>query len=250
MGGGTYAVNLNTGRALAWVSDHAALAKKLAQAKARIAHLEAHTADLAALLGGEHARLVREIQDEVLTARIRELETENADIRDKSTQLLEQASARFTELSARYRELEARFIEAIEAEQAKTGANVEAEIAALRDENYAFRVELEARNRVFKNRAGGGLTTAQFRMLQQCCHPDNSASKETREKAIRLVNQLRYVLCNEAELPSMDPRKYSTWARQLWRQRQQEIKEVKKHARRRRTQPKASPKPPRNLPKG
>ena len=103
--------------------------------------------------------------------------------------------------------------------QAKAGADAahwEAEIAALRDENYTLRVELEAQNNVIKTRNGGGLSNAEYRILQQCCHPDNSASKETRERGFRLINQLRYVLCNEAELPSMDERKYSTWARQMW----------------------------------
>jgi hypothetical protein len=185
-----------------------------------------------------------------LTRHIRDLEAENAEIRDKSAQLLEQAAARLQQAMANFRELEARFVEAVEAEQAKTGANAEAEIAALRDENYKFRVELEARNHVIKTRNGGGLTKAQFRMLQQCCHPDNSASKETREKAVRLINQLGYVLCNEAELPSMDPKKFSTWARQLWVRRQEGIKEAKKHAKRRRGQPKTSPKPSRSLPQG
>ena len=82
---------------------------------------------------------------------------------------LEQAKARSAELEAGQG-------------QAKAGVDATrwaAEIAALRDENYKFRVELEARNHVIKTRNGGGLTKAQFRMLQQCCHPDNSASKET-----------------------------------------------------------------------
>jgi hypothetical protein len=160
-------------------------------------------------------------------------------------QELAQAKVQLAQARARISELEAR------GEQPEAGADAahrEAEIAALKDENYKFRVELEARNYVIKTRNGGGLTRAQFRMLQQCCHPDNSASKETREKAIRLINQLGYVLCNEAELPSMDPQKFSTWARQLWVRRQQGIKEVKKYAKRR-GQPKPSPRSPKNLPK-
>ncbi len=65
-----------------------------------------------------------------LTRHIRDLETENAEIRDKSA--LEQAAARLQQAMANLRELEARFVEAIEAEQAKIGANAEAEIAALK----------------------------------------------------------------------------------------------------------------------
>jgi hypothetical protein len=135
--------------------------------------------------------------------------------------------------------------------QAKAGADVtrlEAEIAALRDENYAFRVELEARNRVFKTRAGGGLTNAQYRLLQKLGHPDDPLSEKNKNEAIRLINQLRYVLCNEAELPSMDPKKYSTQAQRLWARRQEEIKEVKRHTKRR-SQPKPSPRSPKGLPK-
>jgi hypothetical protein len=206
-----------------------------------IARLKAQAAAKAGVRNAADDALVQE-----LTRHIRDLEDQNAEITDKSAQLLEQAAARLQQAMANLRELEARLSEA---EQSQAGADAQAEIAALRDENYKFRVELEARNRVFKTRAGGGLTKAQFRMLQQCCHPDNSASKDTREKAIRLINQLGYVLCNEAELPSMDEKKFSTWARQLWRRRQAEIKEVKKHAKRR-GQPKASPRPSKNLPKG
>jgi hypothetical protein len=178
------------------------------------------------------------------------LEAENAALAKELAQAkqdLAQAKARTAELERqrmRIAELETR------GEQPQAGADGGAELAALREENYKFRVELEARNHAFKTRAGGGLTNAQFRMLQQCCHPDNSASPKTRAEGIRLINQLRYVLCNEAELPSMDPKKFSTWARALWARRQQEIKEVKKHAKRRRQAPKASPRPQRNLPKG
>ena len=129
-------------------------------------------------------------------------------------------------------------------------AHLEAEITALRDENYAFRVELEARNHVIKTRNGGGLTSAQFRKFEMVFHPDNSASKETREWASRIFRQLRYVLCNEAELPSMDEKKFNTSFRILWRKRQESIKEAKKYAKRqRRSQPKASPKSPKNFPK-
>lgn len=126
-------------------------------------------------------------------------------------------------------------------------ARWEAELAALKDENHSLRVELEARNHVFKTRAGGGLSNAQLKMLLTVAHPDNSASKETRERAFRLINQLRYVLCNEAELPSMDQQKYSIWAQRLWKKRQEGIKEANKHAKRR-GQPKASkPQPVRGL---
>ena len=149
---------------------------------------------------------------------------------------LAQARARIGELEAELREKD------------MPRADTAAEVAELRDENYAFRVELEARNHVFKTRAGGGLTAAQYRMLQMLGHPDDSLSEKKKNEAIRLINQLRYVLCNEAELPSMDPKKYSTWARQQWRRRQEEIKEAKKYAKRRR-QPKASPKPSKSLPR-
>jgi hypothetical protein len=158
---------------------------------------------------------------------------------------LAQAKARIAELERqrmRIAELEGR------EERPQAGASAQDEITALRDENYAFRVELEARNHVFKNRAGGGLSKGQYAILLQCCHPDNSAGPKTRSDGFRLLKQIRYVLCNEAELPSMDEKKYSTWARQLWARRQQEIKEVKKYAKRR-GQPKASPRSTRSLPR-
>jgi hypothetical protein len=193
--------------------------------------------ELAHRLEAENVRLMHENT---------ELMRENAELRER----LEQAAANLRKLEARIIEAEqakARIAE-LEARGEQPQASADAEIAALRDENYAFRVELEARNRVFKTRAGGGLTNAQYRMLLKVYHPDNPASEKTRNECLRLINQLRYVLCNEAELPSMDPKKYSTSAQQLWHRRQQEIKEAKKHTKRR-AQPKASPRPPRNLPK-
>jgi hypothetical protein len=180
-------------------------------------------------------------------ARIAQLENtvvaravENAALRDE----LAQAKSRIAELEMR-------------GEQPEAGADVirlEAEIAALRNENHAFRVELEAQNDVIKTRNGGGLTKGQYAILQKCCHPDNSASPETRAKGIRLLDQLRYVLCNEAELPSMDPSKFHITFRRLWARRKKGIKEAKKYAKRQRpknnqSQPKASSRPPRDLPK-
>jgi hypothetical protein len=129
-------------------------------------------------------------------------------------------------------------------------ARYEAEIAELRDENYKFRVELETQSHVIKTRNGGGLTSGQFRMLQKLGHPDDPLSEKKKNEAIRLINQLRYVLCNEAELPSMDPKKFSTWARQLWARRQKGIKEAKRYAsRQRRGPPKPSSKPVKGLPR-
>ncbi len=119
-------------------------------------------------------------------------------------------------------------------------ARLEVEVAELRDENHKFRVELEAQNQVIKTRDGGGLTAAQFRKFEMVFHPDNSAGKETREWASRVFRQLRYVLCAEAELPSMDPKKFSTWARQQWTRRQRTIREVKK-AQARRAKPARRP---------
>ena len=119
-------------------------------------------------------------------------------------------------------------------------ARLEEENATLRDENYAFRVQLEAWSHVIQTRDGGGLTNAQFKKLEMVFHPDNSASKETREWATRVFRQLRYVLCNEAELPSMDPKKFHISFRQLWERRQRTIKEAKKRANRHRAPARAA----------
>jgi hypothetical protein len=111
-------------------------------------------------------------------------------------------------------------------------------------------VELGAWNHVIKTRDGGGLTNAQYRLLQKLGHPDDPLSDKNKNEAIRLINQLRYVLCNEAELPSMDSRKFHISLQTLWRRRQERIEEAKKRAKRqRRGQPKASPRPPKDLPK-
>jgi hypothetical protein len=166
--------------------------------------------------------------------------TAKSGVSNALVQELAQAKARIAELEA------AR-------ETGKGGADVahwEAEIAALRDENHAFREELAARAYVIKTRDGGGLTKAQYAMLQMLGHPDDPLSEKKKNEAIRLINQLRYVLCNEAELPSMDPRKFHISFQTLWRQRQERIEEAKKKAKRqRRGQPKASPRPPKDLPK-
>ena len=45
----------------------------------------------------------------------------------------------------------------------------------------------------------------------------------------------------------MDPGKYDSWARKLWVRRQKEIKEAKKHAKRRGPQPKPEARGPRGL---
>jgi hypothetical protein len=124
-------------------------------------------------------------------------------------------------------------------------AQAQTRIAELEDENYKFRVELGSQSHVIKTRDGGGLTKAQFGILEKCCHPDNSASAETRTKGIRLLRQLRYVVCNEAELPTMDRSKFHISFQTLWKRRQETIRQAKKHAKRR--QPKASPKPPKSL---
>ena len=152
-----------------------------------------------------------------------------------------------TELAQAKKELAAAEARIAELEKTSAAADMSAEIATLRDENYKFRVELEAWHHVITTRSGGGLTKAQFDKFTMVFHPDNSASKETREWASRIFRQLRYVLCNEAALPTMDERKFSVTYPRLWRTRQRDIKEAKKYAKRRRGQPKASPKPSKNL---
>jgi hypothetical protein len=155
------------------------------------------------------------------------------------------ASPDHAALAKELAQAEARIAELEALGTTKAGADVaqlEAENAELRDENYKFRVELEARNHVFKTRSGGGLTKSQFGMLLKVYHPDNPASEKTRNECLRLVNQLRYVLCNEAELPSMDPQKFHISFQKLWEQRQRTIKEAKKAKAKRRDH---QPKPPK-----
>jgi hypothetical protein len=158
---------------------------------------------------------------------------------------LAQAEAELARAKVRIAEFEAR---GEQPPDAPPDAATAAEIAALRDENNKFRAELGTWNHVIKTRNGGGLTSGQYRILQQCCHPDNSASPETRAKGIRLINQLRYVLCNEAELPTMDRQKFHISFQKLWAQRQATIKEAKKRAKRRRTPARAAKtNPPKSL---
>ena len=192
-----------------------------------------------------------------LTRHIRDLETENAEIRDKSA--LEQAAARLQQAMANLRELEARFVEAIEAEQAKIGANAEAEIAALKAQLARKRkrqpvtkpvdpnsevarlkvtiTELRARLNHFKTREGGKVDTRTFTIMHSRMHPDrvSDPKKKARYKiAFDVFGKLKNLMVDKAQLPL---------TREEWDARRKKPQTKKR-------QPAVPPRPPRHLPKG
>jgi hypothetical protein len=81
-------------------------------------------------------------------------------------------------------------------------AGARKEITALRNENFELKSSLSLVGDVLAHRTGA-LTRAEFLILLSCLHPDsrNSVSEKKLGDAFRLLDRLRYVLCNEQEMP-------------------------------------------------
>jgi hypothetical protein len=131
---------------------------------------------------------------------------------------------------------------------AADGARVsvlEAEAAALRDQIITLKMELEAWTNVVKARTGA-MTRATFNLVLSCLHADSrqSASDDKLHRAFLAFNRLRYVLCNEAEMPTGNHR--LTVEELNARRRMTEAQRAEARAARRR-RPRRSPTAPRQL---
>ncbi|MET4179474.1 DNA-binding transcriptional regulator YhcF (GntR family) [Bradyrhizobium sp. JR7.2] len=108
----------------------------------------------------------------------------------------------------------------------------QAEVDRLKAENDGLRAEIFEMKRAFwgwgnvLKRRTGALTKAEYNSILSCLHPDsrNSASEAKLGSAFRLFNRLRYVMCNDQEMPF--PEKYHPTVQEL-KARQQYVAEKK-----------------------
>ncbi|UPT98883.1 hypothetical protein J4G48_0012875 [Bradyrhizobium barranii subsp. apii] len=112
------------------------------------------------------------------------------------------------ERQARWRAKRAAAIEALrqKAPASSTDAaeivRLNTELAELRNSVLDLKLELGSAANVARRRTGA-MTKAEFNLILSCLHPDTraSASETKLAAAFRLANELRYVLCNEQEMP-------------------------------------------------